>query len=140
MPLLQYIKYRNIILTNASEMIDKLENEIMKQGSFTLSCKPDLMKRISDEIAFYKEDFSTIHSSYSELIDISMRMICTNSFELFETDVYRRVGFIDWNTPAGTAYQVHRMMIKYALDRGLTTQEEADEDALALKQVINERW
>lgn len=139
MSFLQYQKYRRIILSSASETIDKMENEIQKTGYYTMSCKKELMKRIADEVDYYKEDFSKFVSTYDELIKISMRMVTTNSFELFETDQYRVMGVINWSGPARVAYQIHKMMIRYAVERGYTTQEEADEDALALKQVINER-
>ena len=138
MSFLRYHKYRHIILSSASETIEKLEKEISESGYFTISCKDDLMKRISDEIVSYKDDFSKFESTYDELIKISMRMITTNSFELFETDIYRVMGVVNWSGPARTARQLHSMMIKHALERGYITQEDADEDADALKQVIDE--
>lgn len=134
-----YIKARQLILANASETIDKLEKEIAETGYYTISCKNDLIERIRKEVDSYKDDFSKSKYTHSELIEISMRMITTNSFELFEDDIYRVMGVVNWIGPAKNAIQIHKKMIKYALDHNLTTQEEADEDALALEQVINER-
>ena len=139
MSVLDYLKARQFILANTSETIDKLEQEIRETGYFTISCKQDLMQRIQNEVASYRDDFSTSKYTHSDLFEISMRMLTTNSFELFEDDIYRVMGVVNWTGPARTAYQVHKKMIKYAVDHGYTTQEEADEDALALKQVIDER-
>lgn len=139
MSVFDYMKARQLILANASETIDKLEKEIAETGYYTISCKDDLMKRIQREVAAYKDDFSKSKYTHSELIEISMRMVTTNSFELFEDDIYRVMGVVNWSGPARNALQLHKKMIKYALDHNLTTQEEADEDALALEQVIKER-
>ncbi len=97
------------------------------------------MERIQNEVASYKDDFSRSKYTHSELIEISMRMITTNSFELFEDHTYRVMGAVNWTGPAKNAKQVHEKMVKYALEHGFMTQEDADEDALAFKEVVNQR-
>lgn len=136
---LDYLKARQLILANASETIDKLEQEIRETGYFTVSCKQDLMQRIQNEVASCRTEFSESKYTHSELIEISMRMITTNSFEIFEDRTYRVMGVVNWTGPAKNAFQVHEKMMKYAVEHGYTTQEDADEDALALKEIIDER-
>ena len=73
MSVLDYLKARQFILANASETIDKLEQEIRETGYFTISCKQDLMQRIQNEVASYRDDFSTSKYTHSDLFEISMR-------------------------------------------------------------------
>ena len=139
MSIFDYMKARQLILANASETIDKLEQEIAETGYYTISCKKELMERIQREVELCKKDFSKSKYTHSELIEISMRMITTNSFELFEDHTYRVMGVVNWTGPAKNAQQVHEKMVKYALEHGFMTQEDADEDDLAFKEVVSQR-
>lgn len=139
MSVFRYLKARHLILTNASELIDKFEKEIAETGDYTISCKQDLMEHIRKEVASDKDVFSRSKCTHANLIEFSMWMVSNSSYRLFEGHTYRVMGAVNWSGAARNAFQVHEKMIKYAVDHGLLSQEAADENALALKEVIHER-
>ena len=136
MSLPRYLKSKSLVLSFASDQIEKYEKEILEHGYYTLSCKNDLLKRIKDEIESYKDDFSKSDYSSSDLFEIASRMVCTNSFELIEGNLYRVGGHVNWTGPAKNAMQLHQLAIKNAVERGWCTEEDAEEDSLALRDAI----
>lgn len=136
MSAIRYIKCRSHILSVASDAIDKYENELIEEGKYTISCKDDILNEIKKELPYYKKDLSETDYSVSHLTTFAMSMVFNCSFQLFQGDLYRVFGQINFTGPANNAYYVYKKVLKYALDNGLTTQEEADESLLALQDLI----
>ena len=140
MSFLRFNKSKRFILSVASDYITKFEDEISRTGYYTVSCKQDILERISQEIDSYKSDLSDSKYSDDELRDIALRMVCTNSFELFEGHKYRVMGVVNMTGPARNALQVHAKAMDLAIEKGFCTPEDVEEDSLALQDVIKERY
>ena len=138
--LIKYVRNRRKLLSYCSKLIDDFEEELDKK-SWHVSCKEDLLKAIKEEIDSMPEDIASLESEGFDLRDISLRMVCTNSFEFFEYGRYHLGGHVNWvTTPAERMASVHRMAIQKALEGGHITKEEQEEDELALQEAIKQKW
>ena len=120
---------------NPSQYIDRLE----KDATGT-SCKDDLLARISSHIDQFENDFSTYSERHNDFSLVAKSMVNTDSFELIESGKYHIHGILNLlNSPAKNLIHVHKVAVKDALDSGLITQEEYEEDLLALQEAITSR-
>ncbi len=139
MSFIRFMNSRKTILDRVNYLIDKYEKELLNEIGYSMSCKDDLMSRITKELDSYRNDYSKTPYSNEELMKQALNYVCLNSFELFEGHKYRVMGVVNWVGPAKYASGVHKKAIKEAVDLGYITQEDADEDALALRDVIRMR-
>ncbi len=127
------------ILSFASSAISRFENEISSEGNYTISCEKDVIERVNMYIEEFKPHLSKYEYSDQELEETAMNYVSNCSFELLEGNKYRVMGRINLVGPARNAVSVHRKALKWALDHDLITEEEAEEDELALQDVIRMR-
>ncbi len=136
---MKFVRNRNTLLTYCREYITGFEEELDKE-SWQTSCKEDLLKAIKEEIDSMPEDIADLNDKDYNLREISMRMISTNSFEFFEYGKFHLGGSVNWaTTSARRMVAVHRKAIQWALDKGIITEEDKEEDELALQEAIRQR-
>ena len=130
----RFLKNKRLILFLCNEYIDKLEKD-----SHSVSCKEDLMKKISSHIDEYQSDFATYTERSNDFHLVVKSMVCTDSFELVTSGKYNLLGVLNTTGPAKNLIRVHKLAVKDALDAGLITKEEYDEDLLALQEGLSAR-
>ena len=131
----RFLKNKRLIMFLANEYIDKLEADA--PGS---SCKEDLMKKISSHIDEFESDFATYTEKHNDFNLVAKSMVNTDSFDLVTSGKYHLFGRMNNAGPAKNLIHVHKAAVKDALDSGLITQEEYDEDLLALREALSNRF
>lgn len=127
-------KNKEKILAYCDLYIDNLLND----GDFHVDCKNELLDDIKKEIYACRAEIAGMTDYTTDFSTLAMRMICTHSFEVIESGKYHVFGHFDNTGPGKTMLLIHKKALKYALDHGHCTQEDYDEDLLALRDAMHQ--
>ena len=98
------------------------------------------MEAISSHINQYESDFATYTEKHNDFNLVAKSMVNTDSFDLVTSGKYHLLGHLNTSTgPASALIHVHKAAVKDALDSGLISKEEYDEDLLALREALSLR-
>lgn len=130
----KFLKNKRLLLFYCDSFIDKLEKDITVE-----SYNAELMKAISNDIDKYESDIATYSEKTDDFKEIAMKTVSDVAFTLIETGKYHLMGHFNAVGPGGYASYIHKKAVKEFLDAGYITQEDYDEDLLALRDAINQR-
>ena len=120
------------LLSIAAHFIDYCDHQIVCK-----SCKYDLLKSINSEISACHDEISYWTKNIVDFNEIAMRMVCTHSFDLLASGRYHvYIGTLDPGSCSRSLSHVHSEGIKWAINHGFCTEEDAKEDTEALRQSI----
>ena len=130
----KFLKNKRLLLFYCDSFIDNLEKD-----NDIISYKNELMKSISADIDRYESEISTYSEKSENFKELAMRTVSDVSFTLIETGKYHLHGHFNSSGPGGYASYIHKKAVEYFLNEGFITQEDYDEDLLALRDAINQR-
>ena len=130
----RFLKNKHLLMFYCNQCIDKIES------SFSgISCKDDLMKSISDDLDQYVNDISTYTEKSQDFNLLAKQEVSSKAFDLIRCGKYHLWGRFNQSGPGGSAINIHKTLVKEFLDKGYISQEEYDEDLLALRDAILQR-
>lgn len=128
-------KNKRLLLFHCNAYIDS----ILKNAPAMVSCKDDLMNSISKDIDSYADEIATYTEQSDDFKLIAKRTVSDNAFNLIQNGKYHLFGVFNSSGPGECAAYIHKAAVKEFLDSGYITQEEYDEDLLALRDAIRQR-
>ena len=130
----RFLKNKRLLLFYCNQCIDFIES-----GYSCISCKDDLMKVISNDLDQYENDISTYTERTQDFNLLAKQEVSSKAFDLIDSGKYHIHGRFNKSGPGGSAANIHKFLVKQFLDKGYITQEEYDEDILALREAILQR-
>ena len=127
-------KNKRLLLFYCNEYIDS----VLKAGPVMQSCKDDLMKSISSDIDQYESTISSYTQWNTDFRLLAKRTVSDNAFELIQRGKYHLHGRFNFTGPGKSAAYIHKAAVKEFLEFGFISQEEYDEDLLALQEAIDQ--
>ena len=130
----RFIKNKRLLLFYCDSFINELEKD-----SPVFSCKDELMKAISKDIDSYESEIASYTEKSDNFKEIAMKTVSDVAFNLVESGKYHVLGHFNSSGPGAYAVYIHKAAVKKFLDAGYITQEDYDEDLLALRDAITQR-
>ena len=127
-------KNKRLILFYCDSYIDS----ILKSAPVMTSCKDELMKAISSDIDKYENEIAAYTEKNTDFSLLAKRTVSDISFDLIDHGKYHLHGRFNPSGPGKWAAYIHKTAVKEFLDSGFISQEEYDEDLLALQDAINQ--
>ena len=128
-----FLKNKRLLLFYADEYIDQLE-----KSAAGLSCKQDLLDAVSKDLDRYKKDIAALTDVNDNLKLTAKKIVSNIAFDLIESGKYHLHGRLNFFGPAKNLIYIHKTSVKEFLDSGFITQEEYEEDILALEDAIHQ--
>ena len=134
---IRFVRNKRIFLFLADTYISQIE-----EGFSGVSGKDILMKRISRHIDEYKNDFATYSEKSDDYKMVAKSMVNMDSFDLIATGKYHipRGHMLNPSGPGPYFVHIHTAALKDALESGLISQDEYDEDFLSLRDAIHQSF
>ena len=130
----KFLKNKRLIMFYCDSFIDKLE-----KGIDVIPFKSELMTAISKDIDSYESEIASYTEKTDNFKEIAMRTVSDVAFNLIQSGKYHLMGRFNSVGPGAYAAYIHKKAVKEFLDAGYITQEDYDEDLLALRDAINQR-
>lgn len=131
----RFLKNKRLLMFYCNQCIDNIEST-----SNYISCKDDLMKAISKDLDQYVNDISTYTEKNQDFYLLAKQEVSNKAFELIESGKYHLHGHFNSSGPGKSASNIHKTLVKEFLDKGYISQEEYDEDLLALRDAVLQHY
>jgi hypothetical protein len=111
----------------------------LEKDSPAASCKDDIMKSISKQLDEYEADIASRSEHNEDFKLLAKQTVSSTAFDLIAAGKYHVYGHFNSSGPGGSASHIHKKAVKEFLEAGYITQEDYDEDLLALRDAILQR-
>lgn len=131
----RFLKNKRLLLFYCDQCIQNIEST----SPSYMSCKDDLMREISKDLDQYVNDISTYTEKSHNFYLLARQEVSSKAFDLIQSGKYHLHGHFNQSGPGGSASNIHKTLVKEFLDKGYISQDEYDEDLLALRDAILQR-